>query len=180
MKMIKFLVVALVFFSGAGAQAEQKVRRALSASGSWSAAEVTGHALFGTDACLAFTKARDGSTLEVYAPRLSGSETEYTEPTVLIVTKGAKPYIRGILEDDGARTKVNLMLASTKDEKPAFGLVARVDERKLLVEILRRASVATVRLVNEKNREIGRIGFSLKGSTKNIDGAFGGCGLRIE
>lgn len=181
-----FIGLALNLALVTAAEAAQSVKTPIAANGDWKAAEIVDHTLFHKDACLAATKVADGTTLEVYAKKLEGG-TEYVEPTILVVpvpaaaTAPAAPpaFVRGIYKDDTG-VQLHLLLASTREDRPNYGLMARLADRKALIASMKKANSATVQLVTAKNKVLKTHTFSLKGSTKTIDAALTTCKLALE
>lgn len=176
---MKKFIFALALLS-LSAQAAQVVDKDLVSSGNWKSALISQHNLWKKNACLAYTKATDGAVgLEVYAEQLNDNKDAYTEPTVQVVL-GPKDtgFLRGVITSDTG-TALHLTLASTTDTPPALGLLARIDDRKKIIDLLRRASTVKVQLVNAKGKATKTYTFSLKGSTKVIDGAIAACKLAI-
>ncbi len=181
-----FISLALNLALVTAVEAAQSIKTPIAANGDWKAAEILDHTLFRKDACIASTKVTDGTTLEVFAKKLENG-TEYVEPTILVVpvpaaaTAPAAPpaFVRGIYKDDKG-VLIHLLLASTREDRPNYGLMARLADRKALVDSMKRANSATVQLVSAKNKVLKTHSFSLKGSTKTIDAAFTTCKLAIE
>lgn len=175
------LIMALALISAsvpvifcASAQA-QVVDKQLPGNGDWKAAHVSGHDLFKTSACVAYVKSADGkSVLELYAPQLGDQKGVFTEATIQVVTKETG-FVRAVLSDANGATPFQLTLASTREEKPAHGLLARFADRSKLISMLKDAANAKLSLVNNKGKVLKSIAFSLKGSTKTIDGTIAAC-----
>ncbi len=158
------------------AMAEQETVKVIGGSGDWGAALVKGHTLWNTEACVAATRSKEGSILEFYAAK-TAREGVYGEPTVQVVVVSPASFVRATIEDDKKRVLYHLVLSATNEPVARLGLLGRVEERKKLVELLKKANTANLVLVNEKNKVVARQSFSLKGSTKTIDAAVSGCGL---
>lgn len=171
-----WILIGLSFTSMGSAYAEQEVVRVIGGSGDWGAALVKNHTLWNNEACVAATRSKEGSVLEFVAAKTEKDEL-YGEPTVQVVVTSPASFVRATIEDDKKRVLYHLVLTSTDGEPTKFGLVARVDERKKMVELLKKANQANLTLVNEKNKTVSRQKFSLKGSTKTIDLAMKECGL---
>jgi hypothetical protein len=167
------MIMALAFFAS-GAQA-QVIDKPLPGNGDWKAAQVSGHDLFKTSACVAYVKSADGkSVLELYAPQLGEQKGVFTEATVQVVTKEAG-FVRGVLSDAAGAVSFQLTLATTREERPSQGLLARFADRAKIIEMLKKAANAKLSLVNAKGKVLKSIAFSLKGSTKTIDGTISAC-----
>lgn len=166
------LIVLALFTASAHAQV---IDKQLPGNGDWKAAQVSGHDLFKTSACVAFVKSADGkSTLELYAPQLGEQKGVFTEATVQVVTKEAG-FVRAVLADANGASPFQLTLASTREDNPAFGLLARFADRSKLVEMLKKAASAKLTLVDKKGKALKSVSFSLKGSSKTIDGTISAC-----
>lgn len=169
-----WILIGLCFTSFA--QAEQEVVRVIGGSGDWGAALVKNHSLWSNEACVAATRSKEGSILEFYSAKTE-KDGLFGEPTVQVVVTSPASFVRATIEDDKKRVLYHLVLTTTAGETAKFGLVGRVDERKKLVELLKKANQANLTLVNEKNKTVSRQKFSLKGSTKTIDLAMKECAL---
>ncbi len=157
----------------------QTVDKALPGAGDWKAAQVSGHDLWKTSACVAFVKSADGkSVLELYAEQEGELKGAFVEPTLQVVTKEVG-FVRAVITDSAGASPFQLTLASTKEEKPSFGLLARFNDRAKLISMLKKASSAKLSFVNAKGKVIKSISFSLKGSTKTIEGTVAACGLML-
>ena len=179
MKSSKLLLIASLFVTTSMSFADQGTKREIGTFGSWRAAEVTEHAFWKKDACIASTKTREGHILEVYAQKVDGgADGIYQEPTIQVQLKGVKGVVRAILVDDGD-TKYHFTLAATNEDSPRFALMARLSERKKIINFLKQSNTINLRLVNAKARAIDVIEFSAKGSSKGIDAALNGCGLAL-
>lgn len=175
---MKNVMVILGLMISTLAMAEQETVKVIGGSGDWGAALVKGHTLWNTEACVAATRSKEGSILEYYAAKTI-RDGVYGEPTVQVVVKAPATFVRATLEDDKKRVLYHLVLTATSDPVTRFGVVGRVEERKKLVELLKKANTANLVLVNEKNKVVSKQSFSLKGSTKTIDAAVSGCGLVV-
>ncbi len=179
MRTVKFAssVVALSLLSLA-AEA-QVIDKALPGNGDWKAAQVSQHDLFKTNACVAYVKSADGkSVLELYAPQLGETKGTFTEPTIQVVTKEVG-FVRAVLSDAAGATPFQLTLSSTREEKPAFGLMARFGDRLKLIDMLKKAASAKLSLVDKKGKVLKSVAFSLKGSTKTIEGTISACQIML-
>jgi|GEM_PF-4468616 len=155
----------------------QTVDKEMPGSGDWKAAQVSQHDLWKKSACLAYTKAADGkSVLELYAEQEGEIKGAFVEPTFQIVTKESG-FVRAVLTDAAGGTPFQLTLASTRVVKPAFGLLARFQDRAKILDMLKKASSAKLSFVDKKGKAFKSAAFSLKGSTKTLDGTIAGCKL---
>lgn len=167
-------LIFVVALFAATAQA-QVIDKQLPGNGDWKAAQVSGHDLFKTSACVAYVKSADAkSVLELYAPQLGEQKVVFTEATIQVVTKETG-FVRAVLSDAAGGSLFQLTLASTRDVKPALGLLARFGDRAKIIAMLKDASSAKLSLVDKKGKVLKAIAFSLKGSTKTIDGTVAAC-----
>jgi hypothetical protein len=184
MKILNTINAALILSLVSAAHAAQSVDRKIGANGDWQAVEVSGHAYTGKSACLAFVTAKDKSVLELYAERVPetepGARAAFGAPTVHLIPRTEKPFVRGLLVDDKKRVQIHLMLAATVATPPALGLVSRIEERAKLVEVLKKANTVTVSLINAQNKVVGSEVYSLRGSSKMINAAISACDLSLD
>lgn len=177
MRTVNFVTV--LFLALSSSAFAQTVDKALPGSGDWKAAQVSGHDLWKKSACVAYTKTADSkSVLELYAEQEGELKGAFVEPTFQIVTKETG-FVRGVLTDAAGGTPFQLTLASTREVKPAFGLLARFQDRAKLMEMLKKASGAKLSFVDKKGKAFKAVTFSLKGSTKTLEGAVAGCQLML-
>jgi len=171
------LIAAILLLPLSPAAMAQKVEKDLGTNGDWKGALVTEHNLWKKNACIAFAKSPDGgSFIELYAEQAGDTRGSFVEPTVQLVTKEAN-FVRGTLSDSTNKESYQLVLAPTREQKPALGLITRLGDRQKVVAMLKRASGAKVQLLNAKGQVLKTLTFSLKGSTKAIEGAFSACKL---
>lgn len=162
------------------AAAAPTVTRDLGTNGNWKTAIVSGHDLWGKDACLASTVSKEGpSTLEIYAEKEDGQET-FVEPTVQIVARNETGFVRAVATDEDRGAQIHLTLAANANEPASLGLLARIDDRSKLIAMIKKSNELRVQLINEKNKVTKTLRFSLKGSSKATDAAFAGCGLAVS
>lgn len=179
MKTAHFLMLGLLIATHI-ANAAQTVEKEISANGNWKAAKILGHDFSQKNACISTTRAlEDGTTLEVYAEKQADSNTDYVEPTVLVVTRAEPSFVRAVLTDEDATTKYQLTLASTTATPPVFAAMARIDDRAKLIALLKASNTARLQLINEKNKVVKVLNFSLKGSSKTIDSQLASCSLPV-
>jgi accessory colonization factor AcfC len=174
----KIILASLVTVSSAFAA--QTIKRQLAQNGVWSAAEIAAHDLWEKDACIATTTASKSlSTLELYAEK-SAMKDGYVEPSILVVLKNEPQTVRGILTTDLSDEQIHLTLATTEGETPRFGLLARMHQRAQLVEALKKANTASVKLIDAKHKAVKTLVFSLKGSQKTVLTALKECALSLD
>lgn len=165
------------------ALAAPALKRDLGVFGNWRAAEITGHAFLGKNACVAYTQTADGKdTLEVYAEEQANPAQGYAEPTVQVVTSAqtAPVYLRGVMVDNKKLGEFPMTLMSNTAAPVGSGLLARIDQRAKMIEVLKKSATTDIRLGGEKNKLVKTLKFSLKGSTKAIDAIFAGCSLTVQ
>jgi hypothetical protein len=179
---MKYLAIALLSTISMAASAAPALKTDLGVYGNWRAAEITGHAFFGKNVCVAYTQTADGkNTLEVYAEEQADPANGYTEPTVIVVTEAATPaYIRGVMADNKKLGELHMTLLTNRATPTGFGVMARIDQRAKMIDIIKKAGTVDIRLGGVKNKLVKTLKFSLKGSTKAVDAIMKGCGLTLE
>ncbi len=172
-------LLAAILFGALQVYADAVVVKDLGKSGDWQASEIAHHPLWDKEACVAQTKAAGGvATLELYAEK---SGTVYNDPLVEVVTAPGFPfYVRGILTDAKGGNAIHLILATTATGAQQFGLLSRLDQRAAVLNLLKAASGAKVQFINDKNKIVKTLAFSLKGSSKIIATAIQGCQLTVD
>lgn len=161
--------------------AAPSVEKDLGTIGNWKAAQIKEHEMFAKDACVADTKALESaSLLQVFAEKQTDSASEYVEPTVLFINRGEPAFVRGVLTDENRSVQIQMTLASTTANPPALGLMARIDDRAKLIALIKAANTARLQLINEKNKVVKVLNFSLKGSSKTVDALNKACALTVS
>lgn len=187
-KYLLFVISSLVFgmsfsFSAVGAFLPIKEIGTVS---DWKALVAQDHPLWHKDSCLAMTqvnKEKVAASIELYAERELGSEDVFNDPLIQVITPNVDfpPYVRGILSDGGkTKTIFHLLLASNTENPPMHSLVSRLAQRKAIFDFLKKSNIARIQFIDETNKVVKTINFSLKGSSKSLDAALSQCKLAIE
>jgi hypothetical protein len=175
-------IILSSFFVGLSTtQAAQTVTKDFGTFGAWNSAIIQAHDLSSKDACLSSTKADiDASTLELYAEKLSNQTADlFTEPTFQVVLRSKFNFVRAVLADDQATSKVHLTMLTNQNNPPQMGLLARIDDRASLLALIKKANSIKIQLIDSKNIVTKTLTFSLKGSSKALDAAVTGCKLTL-
>lgn len=181
MKKMIFLTLMAMGHLAFSQQAQQGVSKDLGTFKDWKVAQITNHDLWHSDACVAYTAAeKNASTLELYAPLLTGTATgEYARATFQVVARGLPGFVQAVLQDDQGSAKFSLTLASNSATPAGFGLLARLEDREKLLELLKKASAVTVSFLDQKKAVVKKLSFSLRGSSKGLDTALSSCQISL-
>ncbi len=179
---MKSTLIVLASLFTLSAFAAPTTKKDLGVFGVWRAAEIEGHAFWNKNVCLAWAQTTDGkSTLEIYAEEFGAPAEGYTSPTIQVIPDPRTPrFICAVATANGIATEFHLTLESTPANPPAFGLLARIDQRAQLIDAIKKAGTLTVKLAGEKNVLVKTLTFSLRGSSKAVDAFVNGCKLTLD
>lgn len=153
------------------------VKENITASRDWKAVVLSEHMTSKKEACMASVESSDKKArLEVYAEK--SKHGNFIEPTVQIVLKGMSPVLAGNLLPNRSTKSYAMSMTPQPIGKPQV-LLARYDERARLVNDIKRKSTLRLTLYNKSGKSMGRLSFSLRGSSKVVGALFNECGLEI-
>lgn len=145
----------------------------------WVAQKLDSHNAWNTSSCSSSTLGIN-SVLEIYAEKMPDST--YAEPTIQAIF--SKSSLKEEVFSGEATTESGKKWAMTRASTPAdpnsYVLIAKLADRAVLIDRLKKDNSMTISLRNAKGKFIVGHKFSLSGSSKTIEAQFASCLLSID